>query len=107
MPFRESLRRYEILVPLTFNDGKRVPEKLLTKTREELRGRFGAISTESQVIRGEDEDTAGGSDQLIRIFLDVADTPENRRFFGDLKERLKARFKQDEIWVITHAVERL
>ncbi len=36
------LRRYEVLVPLVFNDGMAVPEPLLAETFEELRARFGA-----------------------------------------------------------------
>ena len=36
-----DLRRYEILVPLLFNDGRPVPEPLLAQTFAELRERFG------------------------------------------------------------------
>jgi len=32
-----GLRRYEILVPLLFNDGRPVPEALLAQTFDELR----------------------------------------------------------------------
>lgn len=39
-----SLRRYEVLVPLVFNDGTVVPEPLLAETFVELRARFGAAS---------------------------------------------------------------
>jgi hypothetical protein len=35
-----ALRRYEILLPLLFNDGRRVPENLLAQTFTELRARF-------------------------------------------------------------------
>ncbi len=107
MPLRESLRRYELLLPLVFNDGRAVPEKLLAATRHELRVRFGAISTETQAIRGEEDDSAGVNDQMVRVFIDVPDTDENHKFFGKLKERLKRRFKQEEIWITTHLVERL
>lgn len=34
-------RRYEILVPLQFNDGRPVPESLLWQTVEELEAQFG------------------------------------------------------------------
>jgi len=47
-----SLRRYEILVPLLFNDGSPVPEALLAQTFAELRAKFGAVSWETQVVRG-------------------------------------------------------
>ena len=36
-------------------------------------------------------------DNDTRLFLDVPDLIENRNFFVELKERLKARFQQHEI----------
>jgi len=44
-------------------------------------------------------------DDLVRIFVDVPDTAENRQFFAEFKERLKARFQQIDIWMTTHLVE--
>ena len=46
-------RRYEILLPLRFNDGAEVPEQLLVDTLFELRERFGAVSSETQIIQGQ------------------------------------------------------
>ena len=56
-------RRYEILLPLQFNDGRDVPDELLWKTVEELEGRFQGVSLESQVIHGlwRGEDNMGWS----------------------------------------------
>jgi hypothetical protein len=102
-----DLDRYEILLPLKFNDGRAVPRDLLAATRGELKERFGAISAESQVIRGEDEETASHGDQLARVFVDVPATEENRQFFQKLKERLKERFSQFEIFITVHPVRRL
>jgi len=45
-------RRYEILLPLQFNDGRDIPVSLLWKTVEELEVHFGAVSWDSQVVRG-------------------------------------------------------
>lgn len=45
-----SYRRYEILLPLKFNDGGAVPDELIGATLLELRTRFGAISVETQTI---------------------------------------------------------
>jgi hypothetical protein len=103
----ERLRRYEILLPLRYNDRRPVPKELLHKTRVELRDQFGAISSESQVIRGDDSETASEDDELVRMFVDVPDTDENRAFFSQAKERLAERFEQVEIAISTFAVERL
>ena len=47
-----ALHRYEILVPLLFNDGQPVSESLLVQTFRELREQFSAASWESQILRG-------------------------------------------------------
>ena len=47
-----SGRRFEILLPLRFNDGSPVPDALIAETLVELRRRFGAVSSETQKIEG-------------------------------------------------------
>jgi hypothetical protein len=94
------LRRYEILVPLVFDDGSPVPETLLTETFLDLRKRFGAASWETQTLRGVWEyEGAVHQDNLTRFFVDVPDRPENREFFVNFKALLKQRFNQLEIWI--------
>ena len=84
-----------------------MPAESLAQTRLELKERFGAISIESQVIRGEDEESGATGDHLIRFFVDVPDTESNATFFREWKERLKERFQQVDIWMTTHPVKRL
>ena len=48
-----SGRRFEILLPLRFNDGSPVPEALIANTLVELRRNFGAVSSETQRIEGQ------------------------------------------------------
>jgi len=99
-------RRYEILLPLQFNDGRDVPDELLWKTVEELEGRFQSVSLESQVIHGLWRGEAiSYQDNNTRLIVDVDDSPESRAFFVALKARLKRRFKQLEIYVVSHQIE--
>jgi hypothetical protein len=101
-----SLRRFEILLPLRFNDGSPVPDELVGQTILELRQRFNAISAESQVIRGHWQHQGDEfRDELVRLFVDVADTVENRAYFVNYKERLKTRFHQLDIWMTTYPIE--
>ncbi|MCS3920978.1 hypothetical protein Q2T83_11305 [Fervidibacter sacchari] len=44
-------------------------------------------------------------DELIRLVLDVEDTPENRNWFLRWKETLKERFRQLEIWMVAIPIE--
>ncbi|PWU11108.1 MAG: hypothetical protein C5B50_23975 [Verrucomicrobia bacterium] len=100
--------RFEILLPLQYNDGRPVPEELLDQTAFEIQSRFGAVTWETQIIEGTWR-YAGivYRDKLNRIFVDAEDTPENRRFFSDLKTRLKSRFEQLDIWLTVHPIESL
>jgi hypothetical protein len=101
-----ALRRYEILVPLLFNDGRPVPEDLLAQTFTELRERFGAASWETQTGRGAWEyQSVVYEDNLTRFFVDVPDLPEHRSFFREFKETLKVRFQQLEIWVTSYPLD--
>ena len=99
-------RRYEILLPLRFNDGQAVPDALISDTLIELENRFGAVSWETQAVRGrwrhEEEVCA---DDLMRIIIDVEDLAEHRQFFRDFKEGLKSRFHQMEIYMTTHLID--
>jgi len=102
----KTFRRFEILLPLRFNDGQPVPDELIADTLLELRRRFGAVSCETQTIRGLwQHQEQVFRDDLMRVFVDVADEPESRAFFVDFKERVKGRFKQLDIWVTTYPID--
>ncbi len=89
------VRRFEVLLPLRFNDGTPVPVTAIADTLVEFEEQFGAVSCESQSIRGRwRADGQSYRDDLIRVFVDVPDPLESREFFLSAKERLKTRFQQ-------------
>lgn len=45
-----ALRRYEILLPSKFNDGRPVPQELIAETLLELEQKFDSVSCETQII---------------------------------------------------------
>ena len=95
-----ALRRYEILLPKRFNDGAAVPEELFADTAAELRERFGAMSWETQIIRGEwEHEGVIFRDELLRVVVDAPRTADAQQFFVELKETLKTRFQQIEMWI--------
>jgi len=101
-----TFRRFEILLPLRFNDGRHVPGELIADTLLELEQRFGAVSSESQAIQGLWRDQGQSyRDELTRLFVDAPDTPESTAFFREFKEKLKVRFQQIDIWMTTHPIE--
>ena len=99
-------RRYEILLPLRFNDGREVPDALIAGTLLDLREQFGVVSSETQIIQGQwQHQGASYRDDMMRVFVDVEDTAGNRQYFLRLKEILKARFGQLEIRVTSHPID--
>jgi hypothetical protein len=79
---------------------------LVGETVLELRQRFGAVSAETQVIRGHWQHQGEVyRDELVRVFVDVPDSGETREFFVAYKEQLKARFRQLDIWMTTYPIE--
>ncbi|MBI4600760.1 MAG: hypothetical protein HY721_02255 [Planctomycetes bacterium] len=101
-----SFRRFEILLPLAFNDGRPVPEELVAQTLTELEQRFGAVSCETQTIRGLwHSEGRIYRDNLVRVFVDVPESAENRAFMQQLKQRLKERFAQVDIWITSYPVD--
>jgi hypothetical protein len=95
-----------VLLPLRFNDGQPVPEEAVADTLLELEQRFGAVSCETQSIRGYwRHEGESYRDDLIRVFVDAADEPEHRQFFLEFKERIKLRFQQHDIWMTTYLIE--
>ncbi len=101
-----SYRRYEFLLPLRFNDGQPIPNEHVADALLEVEGRFGAVSAETQVIRGFwRHEGRSYRDDLVRVFIDTLDQPESRQFFQEFKERLKARFQQIDIWMTSYPID--
>ena len=44
-------------------------------------------------------------DRLIRIHIDTDDSQANRDFFRRYKEKLKANFQQEDIWITVQHIE--
>ena len=100
-----SFRRYEITLPTQYNDGRPIePEKYLT-TRREIAARFGALTFLPQPIHGEwTYQQVYYEETNLRIVADVEDTPENTEFFTQLKQGLKHRFQQLDIWIVSYEI---
>lgn len=99
-------RRYEILLPLRFNDGEPIPDQFVGEALLELQEKFGAVSWETQVIRGAWQQAGKFyHDELMRVFADVPDIPENRQFSLDFNERMKSRLRQLEIYLTSYLID--
>lgn len=103
-----DLCRFEMLLPLRFNDGRPVPPDLIAQTIKEIEDRFGAATWETQVLHGHwRHEGTTYHDELVRIFVDAPDADSNRAFFRNYKKTLKTRFEQLDIWLTVHPIETL
>ncbi len=101
-----SLRRFEVLLPLRYNDGREVPPEWLAEAVLEVVERFGAASYETQRVEGHWRH--GGvvyRDDLVRIVIDVPDEDGNRTWMREFKTRWKVRLDQLELWVISYRID--
>lgn len=98
--------RFEILLPLFYNDGRAVEPEQFSATDKELLDLFGASSTDTVRVRGKwVYQSVAYSDQLMRVRVEIEDSPENWETIRRLKETLKERFQQLDIWITAHRVE--
>lgn len=98
--------RFEILLPLYYNDGREIEREKFVATDDELVSLFGATSTDTVVVRGQWlYQSATYCDQLIRVRIDAEDLPENWTKMREIKETLKRRFDQVEVWITAHRIE--
>ena len=103
---RKSCRRYEVLLPLQFNDGRAVPEKWLIDAIFELAEHFDGASHETQKIRGywHHEGTLY-REKFTRVVVDMDDVPKNRAWMRLYKKKWKARLEQIELWMVSYNIE--
>ena len=98
-------RRYEVLLPLQFNDGGDVPPEWLADAVFEIVEHFGAASYETQRVEGHWRQ--GGvtyRDNLVRLIVDLPDTSKNRKWMKAFKARWKVKLQQIELWLVSYAI---
>lgn len=101
-----SFRRYEITLPIRYNDGTPIEAEKLLRTRRESGARFGALTLLPQPVLGEwRHEGIRFEDINLRILVDVEDTAENAEFFLRFKQTLKERFRQVDIWIVSYQIQ--
>jgi hypothetical protein len=101
-----KLRRFEVLLPLQFNDGRDVPSEWLAEATLEIVDNFGAASYETQKVEGHWRyQGVVYRDTLVKIVVDIADTDENRLWMRQFKERWKVKLEQLELWLVSYTID--
>ena len=88
-------RRFEVLLPLQFNDGRDVPTEWLAEAVLEIVDHFGAASYETQKLEGHWRQ--GGvlyRDNLVRVVVDTPDSAQSRQWMKQFKDRWKTPLRR-------------
>ena len=102
------MRRYEIYLPLKYNNGKEIESEKIKQIREELIGRFGAITVSSRSSPYQGTWKYGGVqyiDDIIKIEVVTSSDKITKKFLKDFKERVKKSLRQKDILITTHGIQ--
>lgn len=101
-----TLRRFEILLPLRFNDGRNIPADLLADAVLEVVDQFGSVSYYDNLIEG--HWTHKGNvyrDNNSKLVVDVENSDENREWMRDYKVRWKEKLDQLDLWLVSYEID--
>src|SRR5258705_12831345 len=96
------MRKYEIHLPLTYNDGKPIEQEKIRHVREELVAIFGSFLVPYQRAWKYD-----GAKYIEIVKLEIMTTSDKvpTRRLKNLKERLKQSLQQSDILILTHGIQ--
>ena len=102
------MRKYEIYLPLKYNDGKEIEAEKIKRIREELIDAFGGITVSSPSSPYQGTWKYGGVeyiDDIIKIEIIASGDKVTKKFLEDFKERLKESLQQVDILITTHGIQ--
>jgi hypothetical protein len=97
-------RRYDIYLPIQYNDGISIEEEKFVQVQRKLFRKFGGLTSIKREfpLRGMwgNETTVYEDEIIILTVVDFSDNvEETEQFITDYKEILKIRFEQEEIFI--------
>ena len=102
------MRKYDIYLPLKYNDGTNIEAETIKIIKEELVDAFGAITISSLSSPYQGTWKYGGVefiDDIIKIEVVATNDRATRKFFKEFKERLKESLQQIDILITTHGIQ--
>jgi len=102
------MRKYEIYLPLKYNDGKEIEAEKIKQIREELIGVFGAVTVSSRSSPYQGTWKYGGVeyiDDIIKVEIVTSGDKITKKFLKDFKERVKESLRQVDILITTHGIQ--
>lgn len=102
------MKEYDLHVPLYYDDGRPIEAKKFQDLQQSLLDQFRGLTFFPQPNKGfwkMAEVTY--RDEIVVYRVIAADTSQARRFFTDLKERLKRELDQHEVLIVERDIETL
>jgi len=97
--------RYEILLPLCYNDGRPIESHKFRQTTLDLLENFSATTLDLMTAIGAWKYQGTVYEDLLwRFIVDVPVSERADDFFRIYKETLKQRFQQIDIWISSHEI---
>jgi hypothetical protein len=105
-----TMKKYEIYIPVKYNDGKEIEPRKLERISERLMAVFGAVTVSPVSAPYRGIWRYGGVqfiDKIIRIEVITSEELSSRRFFKKFKHRLKRTLRQLDILITAQDIERI
>jgi hypothetical protein len=104
------MKKYDIYLPLKYNDGKEIEPQKLKQIRQQLIATFGALTASSLSAPFQGTWRYGGCefvDDIIRIEIVAKEHVRSYLFFKSFKEELKETLRQLDILITVHDIDRI
>ncbi len=100
--------RYEIYIPLNYNDGRLIEQEKMYKTTDELMNKFGGLTTYPVSLKASGLWKEGDKmyhDQMMVYRVDIEVTNDMLCFFIMYKGTLIAEYEQVQIYMTRQQIE--
>ena len=106
------MKKYEIYLPLKYNDGKKIESEKLKEIRQQLMAVFEGITISSMSSPYEGTWRSAGvefKDNIIRIEIITTEDEDldSLRFFKNFKRQLKRTLRQLDILITVQDIHRI
>ena len=102
------MRKYEIYLPLKYNDGEPIESAKIVGVWDELADAFGGVTVSSLSAPYQGRWKYGGVeyfDDIIKIEIIATNDRAARRFFKEFKESLKESLRQVDNLITTQGIQ--
>jgi hypothetical protein len=98
------MKKYDIYLPLKYNDGKQIEPQKLKEIRQQLLAVFGELTASSLFAPFQGTWRYGGVEFVDDIIRIEVITDEELRFFKNFKRQLKRELRQKDILITVHDI---